>query len=123
MPTPSPVPAAKVQVKATEHTVGEGQSLTGEGEDADKKGKAPAQMPPMEASASTGIELHYDKDEAVAESFCLGIFPLISTVTACPPLFGHSCATSVPSEPFMHATTTSTHMQTLCECICKTIGA
>jgi hypothetical protein len=28
-----------------------------------------------------GIELHYDKDEAVAESFGLGVFPSLSTVT------------------------------------------
>lgn len=31
--------------------------------------------------STTGIDLHYDKDEALAESFGLGSFPTLSTVT------------------------------------------
>ena len=39
--------------------------------------------PVDEASSSStcGIDLHYDKDEALAESFGLGSFPTLSTVT------------------------------------------
>lgn len=33
------------------------------------------------SSTSRGIDLHYDKDEEIASSFSLGIFPQISTVT------------------------------------------
>jgi hypothetical protein len=32
-------------------------------------------------SSKTPVDLHYDKDEALAEAFCLGSFPTLSTVT------------------------------------------
>ncbi|KAL7504130.1 hypothetical protein ACHAXN_001831 [Cyclotella atomus] len=32
-------------------------------------------------STKTPVDLHYDKDEALAESFCIGSFPTLSTVT------------------------------------------
>jgi hypothetical protein len=32
-------------------------------------------------SNKTPVDLHYDKDEALAEAFCLGSFPTLSTVT------------------------------------------
>ena len=34
-----------------------------------------------EGSTKTPVDLHYDKDEALAEAFCLGSFPTLSTVT------------------------------------------
>jgi hypothetical protein len=33
------------------------------------------------ASDAAGVDLHYDKDEALAEAFGLGVFPRVSTVT------------------------------------------
>ena len=35
----------------------------------------------VEVEGGVGIDLHYDKDEAIASSFSVGIFPIISTVT------------------------------------------
>ena len=32
-------------------------------------------------SSKTPVDLHYDKDEALAEAFCIGSFPTLSTVT------------------------------------------
>ncbi len=50
-----------------------------------------------------GVDLHYDKDEAMASSFELGIFPLVSTVTYiteseeyCHPTVVFDCLASTP---------------------------
>mmetsp|Transcript_11648 Transcript_11648/g.33512 ORF Transcript_11648/g.33512 Transcript_11648/m.33512 type:complete len:555 (-) Transcript_11648:2375-4039(-) len=54
--------------------------------------------PPL---SSSSIDLHYDKDEALAESFGLGAFPTLSTVTY---LTGSS-ATAAPTIVFDHTYT------------------
>lgn len=33
------------------------------------------------SNRNTGVDLHYDKDEELADTYCVGIFPTISTVT------------------------------------------
>lgn len=54
-------------------------------------------------SVSTGVDLHYDKDEEIASLFEVGIFPTISTVTyltesaaQCQPTVIYDCAASNP---------------------------
>lgn len=38
-------------------------------------------MKPPAAESLSAIDLHYDKDENIAEAFSVGVFPQISTVT------------------------------------------
>ena len=40
-----------------------------------------SQPPPQSNNGAEAVDLHYDKDEALAESFGLGVFPTLSTVT------------------------------------------
>lgn len=39
------------------------------------------QFTPSESERTTGVDLHYDKDEELAEKYGVGVFPFISTVT------------------------------------------
>ena len=46
---------------------------------------SPQSNPPSKFFATGGVDLHYDKDEVLAESFSVGVFPQISTVIPPPP--------------------------------------
>ncbi|CAJ1959129.1 unnamed protein product [Cylindrotheca closterium] len=50
------------------------------------------------SGSATAIDLHYDKDEALAESFSIGSFPILSTVTYLTP----SSETAAPTVVFDH---------------------